>query len=101
MEIQNSITQKIQNEFQPIFFKIDNESHKHKHGGKESHFKILIVSDKFEGLSRIERQKWVYRILKVELDTNVHALAQKTLTPKEWEEQNSDFKTPNCHTHSD
>ncbi len=49
------------------------------------HFEALIVSDLFEGASRIERQRRVYSVLGPLLQSGqIHALALKTLTPTEW-----------------
>lgn len=51
--------------------------------GGETHFRIEIVSDAFEGKSRVERQRMVYAIVDAELRERVHALQLKTLTPAE------------------
>jgi len=65
-----------------------DESHLHaghagaREGG-ESHFRLVIVADAFEGLSRVARQRLVNSVLKEELAGPVHALAMKTLTPAE------------------
>ena len=51
MSVQQTIEQKIQLEFQPHFFSVENESHLHSSGrGAESHFKCVIVSNIFEGM---------------------------------------------------
>lgn len=77
---------------------IENESHKHGFSrGEDSHFKVLIVSEAFEGLSRVERHQKVNSMLKEEFDQGLHALSLRTLTPKEFETADpSEFKTPNC-----
>jgi len=41
------------------------------------------VSDKFDGLSRVDRQRMVYAVLAEEMAGPVHALALKTLSPAE------------------
>jgi BolA protein len=67
---------------------IDDESARHaghvgaRQGG-ESHFRVRIVSEKFNSLSRIERQRLVYAALAEEIAAGVHALALTTLTPEE------------------
>lgn len=70
--------------------KIDvvDESHLHAgHAGArpegETHFRILIVADAFEGQSRVSRQRRVNEILREELAGPVHALTMKTMTPAE------------------
>lgn len=52
-------------------------------GGGETHFRVEIVSDAFEGKSRVERQRMVYAAIEDELRERVHALQLKTLTPAE------------------
>lgn len=49
----------------------------------ETHYKLKIVSEIFEGLSRIDRQRKVYDLLKDEFTSGLHALELKTLSPKE------------------
>ncbi|HWK45334.1 MAG TPA: BolA family protein [Stellaceae bacterium] len=51
--------------------------------GGETHFNLEIVSAKFAGKSRVERQRLVYGLLSAELAGQVHALALRTLTPEE------------------
>jgi len=49
----------------------------------ETHFKVRIVSDSFEGLKTIDRHRLVYVVLEEELLGPVHALSLETLTPEE------------------
>lgn len=52
------------------------------HGG--GHFEVLVVSERFEGLGRLARQRLVYEALGDLMDTDIHALTMTTLTPPEW-----------------
>lgn len=92
------ISQILQQALAPQYMELENESWKHSVPPKsETHFRVVIVSDKFEGKSRIERQRWVNELLAEELQKGLHALTQKTLTPAEWEKQKEQpFKSPNC-----
>ena len=51
--------------------------------GGESHFRLTIASRAFEGMSRVERQRAVMRVLREELAGPVHALNISALTPAE------------------
>ncbi len=51
--------------------------------GGESHFNLVIVSQAFQGQSRVARQRSVNALLKTELAGPVHALSVKALTPEE------------------
>lgn len=80
----------------PLELIIENESHLHSRG-QDSHFKILIVSESFEGLSRVERHQKINQELKEEFDQGLHALTLRALTPSEFEKMSpSDFKSPEC-----
>ena len=88
--VADTIRAKLTHAFAPVELVIEDESARHVgHMGArpegETHFRLRIVSAKFEGLSRVERQRRVYDALKVELATRVHALALTTLTPSETE----------------
>lgn len=94
--MQSSLQSKIHGAFTPEKLEIVNESHKHASGlGAESHFKILIVSSRFIGVSRVARQRMVYDLLSEELKGGVHALSLRLLTPDE-SQKHGEFATPNC-----
>ncbi|GAA0393631.1 hypothetical protein GCM10009093_20290 [Brevundimonas terrae] len=51
--------------------------------GGETHFNLVVVSDAFEGQSRVARQRMVQKLLAEELAGPVHALSIKARTPAE------------------
>ena len=55
--------------------------------GDGHHFEALIVSSRFEGLSRVKRHQLVYGALGERMREEIHALSMTTLTPSEWAEQ--------------
>ena len=53
--------------------------------GDGSHWYAVLVSQAFDGLSRIKRQQRVYATVGDRIRTNeVHALSMKTYTPADW-----------------
>ncbi len=66
-----------------------DESHLHAgHAGAAAgggHFRALVVSPRFEGRGRVERQRLVHAALAAELSREIHALTFRTLTPREWQ----------------
>lgn len=88
MRVSESIQAKLTNALAPLRLEVVDESHLHaghagaREGG-QSHFRLVIVSSSFEGLSRVARQRLVNDLLREELSGPVHALAMKTLTPQE------------------
>ncbi|MBC8267801.1 MAG: BolA family transcriptional regulator [Rhodospirillaceae bacterium] len=90
MRVANIIKEKLTEALSPIDLDVLDESHKHAgHAGSrpegESHFNVKIVSQAFEGKSRVERQRLVYQALSEEMKQDIHALALNTMTPKEQE----------------
>jgi BolA protein len=88
MRVATAIRRKLTEALAPERLEIVDESHRHLgHAGAraegESHFRVVIVSARFEGLSRVARQRLVYAALADELRTDIHALALTTLTPGE------------------
>ncbi len=99
MKIEQIIRQKIEAGFHPEYYELENESSKHSvPPGSETHFRLLVVSDHFAGLSRIDRQRQVNSVLAAELMGGVHALSQRALTPEEWEKTKDEFPmvSPEC-----
>jgi len=73
----------ILNNFAVSFIELINESHMHSGPAPESHFKLVLVSEDFNNLSKVRRQQAVYKVLK-ELMPQFHALGLHTYTPEEW-----------------
>ena len=74
--------------FEPVHLELEDESHRHRgHAGAADgggHYRVTIVSSRFEGRSRLERHRLVYEALDVEMGSAIHALAVRALTPEEW-----------------
>lgn len=51
--------------------------------GGETHYRITVISDKFEGVGRVQRQQMVYGLLDEAFNAGLHALAMTTKTPTE------------------
>lgn len=52
--------------------------------GDGAHFEAVIVSQIFNGKSRVARHQLVNRALGSQMGNEIHALSMKTLTPDEW-----------------
>ncbi len=85
MRIQNTIESKLRQSLAPVHLEVINESHMHAvPPGSESHFKVVVVAEPFEGASLVKRHKRINAILADELAGEIHALAMQALTPDEW-----------------
>jgi BolA protein len=81
----------------PTHMHLVDESHQHSvPAGAESHFNLLIVTEAFEGQRLVQRHQAVYRALETELDSGLHALTLKTLTPDEYESSPTPVQSPKC-----
>lgn len=75
---------------------IVNESHMHAGPATESHFKLTVVAEDFQGLSPVKRHQALYRLLAEELAGPVHALALHTYSPQEWAGSGQAPDSPLC-----
>ena len=77
--------------FAPSHLVVEDESSLHAgHAGAASgggHFRVLIVSQAFHGQPPVARQRAVYAALGNAMQSEIHALALRTLTPDEWGRQ--------------
>lgn len=71
----------------PDHLEVIDDSHHHAgHAGAadgRGHFTVLIVSQRFAGLSTLERHKLVYQVVGDMMTTDVHALSIQALAPGE------------------
>ena len=85
MKVQTDIEQKLAASLTPAHLEVINESYMHNvPPGSESHFKVVIVTELFGGISRVRRHQQVNGILAKELKEDIHALSMQTMTPDEW-----------------
>ena len=79
---------RLRNALRPETMRLDNDSAKHAghagdDGSGETHWSLHIVSARFEGQSRVARQRLVYKALGDLMDNPIHALQIKAQTPEE------------------
>ncbi len=80
MTVKDTMTAVLNEALHPVVLDVVDESHLHAgHGGwregGETHFRVKVVADAFNGKSRIERHRMVNALLAAELRAGVHALA--------------------------
>lgn len=85
----------------PSVLSLQNESHMHAgyFEGKESHFKLVIVSEAFEKQRLAARHQTVYALIQSFLTVSggmVHALAIHAYTPSEWAKLEQMPNSPLC-----
>jgi BolA protein len=93
MSVAERIGEKLRRAFDPAHLAVENESARHAgHAAMksangtapgESHFRVVIISEAFEGKSRVDRHRLVNEALAEELRSHIHALAIRAMTPAE------------------
>lgn len=97
MNIQATITRKLEEHFAPVHLEVVNESHMHNvPQGSESHFKVVLASAAFDGLRQVQRHQQVYKTLSDEMSGKIHALALHTYSPEEWQATGLAPASPPC-----
>ena len=81
------ITELLNDAFSPDELQVKDQSHLHSghEGAKEGkgHFEVTIVSERFNGVSRIARHRLVYDALGAYMDSDIHALKINSYSPSE------------------
>lgn len=97
MNVQARIEDKLSS-LEPVHLTVENESHRHNvPADSETHFKVTLVSERFDGLMPVKRHQRIYATLADELSGPVHALALHLYTPAEWQARgNARPDSPNC-----
>jgi BolA protein len=88
MRTADQITEKLNKAFAPESLRVVDESHLHAgHAGHrpegQSHFRLYIVSEAFQGKSRLDRHRMINAVLAAELAGSLHALAIHATAPGE------------------
>ncbi|MEM7612814.1 MAG: BolA family protein [Pseudomonadota bacterium] len=73
------IRSRLEREFSPVELRVKDQSHLHAgHAGAKDglgHFDVFIVSDAFNGLSRIQCHQRIYAAMGTLMQTDIHALS--------------------------
>ena len=88
MTLKDWITTTLNERLKPSRLEVEDESHRHAgHAGwreaGETHFRIDMVSEAFEGKSRVERHRLVNEALAGAFERGLHALAIRARAPGE------------------
>ena len=86
MHMDDLIKHLVEENLQPVSFKLVNESHKHAghagdDGSGQTHYKLMVVSPLFVGQSKIDSQRLVFKALEQAFEKGLHALTMKLSTP--------------------
>lgn len=95
--VESGIRAKLQAALEPLHLEVLNDSHLHAvPRGSETHFRVVVASRRFEGLSLIHRHRLVNELLQEELAGPVHSLSIQAKTPQQWEKSSKASQSPPC-----
>ncbi|MGP1958919.1 MAG: transcriptional regulator BolA [Arsenophonus sp. NC-CH8-MAG3] len=98
--MRKQIEEKLKYAFSPVYLMVLDESNQHNVlQGIESHFKVILVTERFVTERMVARHQAVYQLLadKLSYNNTVHALVLHTYTPTEWQQvQQKVFPSPAC-----
>ena len=98
MLVQEQIEQRLAELLTPVVLDVVNESNQHNvPENSETHFKVVAVSEAFDGKRQVARHQIIYAALAEQLQGPVHALTLHTYTPAEWREREGvSPESPDC-----
>lgn len=85
----------------PTYLSLENESMRHAgyFDGKESHFKLTIVSEQFANQRLVQRHQQVFALvndLLAQGGGSIHAFSIHAYIPTEWADTGMSPESPNC-----
>lgn len=87
MERRERIEARLREAFAPLELDVVDDSARHRgHAGASSgagHYRVMLVSERFHGVTRVERHRMVYEALAAELRQEIHALELIARSPDE------------------
>lgn len=81
------VKEKIEEELEDAHVKVADLSDQHAEDG--GHFRVVVISQEFEGKPTVKQHQRVYNVLSKDLegeDAPIHALGLQTYTPDRWNE---------------
>ena len=96
--IHKNIEKKLREQFSPEYMDILNESSMHNvPANSETHFRVTLVSNEFDGIILLERHRMVNSVLKDESEQGIHALSIHAFTLAEWKKKGEKVaSSPEC-----
>tara|TARA_B100000686_G_scaffold352665_1_gene455512 strand:- start:5427 stop:5702 length:276 start_codon:yes stop_codon:yes gene_type:complete len=91
MSIKDEMVKTLKADFDPAVLELQDQSDRHighaGHDGRgESHFHLKMATDKFKGMSRIQKHQAVNKSLEAFLSGRVHALSMELYLPSDLED---------------
>lgn len=86
----------LQRELVPVHMELIDQSDQHGGNRQETHFKLILVSNRFSGMRLVQRHQFVYQLAQEFIGNPIHALAMHLFTVVEWQTDPSVAAAPSC-----
>ncbi len=97
MSVEQQIEEKLTAGLSLEVLDIVNESHMHSGTRMDTHFKLVAVSDDFDGKRLIQRHQAIFGLLGELMQNPIHALSMHLYTTAEWQERAGEVPlSPKC-----
>ena len=93
--IEQEIYQIIKTKIDSSHIEILNESHMHSGNRTDTHFKLVVVSEKFKDISLVKRHQLIYKEVADLFNQGLKALALHCYTAEEYDKSKV-IASPNC-----
>ena len=95
--IQEMVEDRLEEGLSPVYLTVENESYMHSvPADSETHFRIVVVADAFEGRKQVQCHQAVYGLLNDMIGKPIHALALHTYGRHEWDAVQKAPDSPAC-----
>jgi BolA family transcriptional regulator, general stress-responsive regulator len=95
--VQEMVEDRLNDGLSPVYLTVENESYMHSvPADAETHFRIVIVANAFEGRRQVQCHQAVYGLLNDMIGKPIHALALHTYGPDEWDSVANAPASPAC-----
>ena len=95
--VQERVEDRLTEGLSPVYLTVENESFMHNvPADSETHFRIVVVADAFEGRRQVQCHQAVYGLLNDMIGKPIHALALHTYGPEEWKATEKAPESPAC-----
>ncbi|WP_299004473.1 BolA family transcriptional regulator [uncultured Shewanella sp.] len=97
MSLEQEIIDNLTQALTPTHLQVINESHNHNvPANSETHFKVIIASERFEGKRLLARHRLVNETLSDAFNKGLHALSIHTFSLNEWNDEMKVPDSPDC-----
>ena len=94
--VYRQLCQLLQRELAPVHMELIDQSNQHSGNRQETHFKLVLVSNRFSTVRSVQRHQLIYQLAQEFIGNPIHALTMHLFTVAEWQSDPFVTATPSC-----